>query len=408
MITPRGAALVVVAIALFVLAGATGVGWLLLFDAVLWGILVLSAVMPWIAVGHLDVRRRVLGWAGRADDPSPMEGDLVEFELLVHNRGLLPCIFVSVAYNLVGHVAQPYRERLFLAWLGARQTATAVTRATFDRRGLHELPAVSIETSVPFGLFRRSKRVGASTKLLVLPRVYPVGSLDSLGASGDTEPRPMSARVGEQTAGSRNYLPGDPWAHIHWRNTGRTGQPQVKEFERTPERSLVVAFSVKDMPRDGEDRATEHAARIAASLGDAVCRAGGIVRLLVDGLEVETSDRHRLLTDLALLQNIPDAGTAELLARCPPSSDVVAIVPETSVGELEPLAYADGYHRRVIGLVLRGFQTDASDRRPMGGLSLKGVSLTDCWPDRIPGGAGGVGWGRGRSRGQRYAGEPGL
>ena len=46
MITPRGTALVVVAIALFVLAGATGVGWLLLFDAVLWGILVLSAVMP--------------------------------------------------------------------------------------------------------------------------------------------------------------------------------------------------------------------------------------------------------------------------------------------------------------------------------------------------------------------------
>ena len=384
MITPRGAALVVVAIALFVLTGATRVGWLLLFDAVLWGILVLSAVMPWIAVGRLDVRRRVLGWAGRADDHSPMEGDLVEFELLLHNKGLLPCIFVSVAYNLVGRVEHPYRERLFLAWLGPRRTATAVTRATFDRRGLHELPELSIETRVPFGLFRRSKRVGASMKLLVLPRVYPVGSLDSLGASGDAEPRPMSARVGEQIVGSRNYLPGDPWAHIHWRNTGRTAQPQVKEFERMPERSLVVAFSVKDMPRDGQDGATEHAVRIAASLGDAVCRAGGTVRLLVDGLDMETSDRHRLLTDLALLQSTPDAGTAELLARCPRSSDVVAIVPETSVGELAPLAYADRYHRRVIGLVLRGFQADASDRRPMAGLGLDGVSLIDCWPDRIP------------------------
>ena len=383
MITPRGAALVVVAIALFVLAGATRVGWLLLFDAVLWGILVLSAVMPWIAVGRLDVRRRVLGWAGRADDPSPMEGDLVEFELLVHNKGLLTCIFVSVAYNLVGRVAQPYREKLFLAWLGPRQTTTAGTRATFDRRGLHELPEVSIETSVPFGLFRRSKRVGASMKLLVLPRVYPVDGLASLGASGDTEPRPMSARVGEQTVGSRNYLPGDPWAHIHWRNTGRTAQPQVKEFERMPERSLVIVFSVRDMPRDGEDEATENAVRIAASLGDAVCRAGGMVRLLVDGFDMETSDRHRLLTGLALLQNTPDVGTAELLARCPPSSDVVAIVPETSVGELEPLAYADRYHRRVIGLVLRGFQTDASDHRPMVGLSLDGVLLIDCWPDRI-------------------------
>ena len=381
MITPRGAVLVIVAIGLFVLAGSTRVGWLLLFDAVLWGILILSTVMPWVALGRMRIRRRIVGWTGRPDDANPMEGSPVQFELFVQNRGLLPCIFVSVAYNLAGRVTGADRERLFLAWLGPGQTATATARAIFDRRGRHSLPEVSVETSAPFGLFRRSKRVGTATELLVLPRVYPVGSLESLGASGSAEPRSASARVGEQTAGSRNYLPGDPWAHIHWRNTGRTAQPQVKEFERTPDRSLAIVFSSRDLAKRGNTEATEHAVRIAASLADAVCRAGGTVRLLADGLDTETADRHTILTELALFDAVSDAGMAELLAKCPPSSDLVAVLPDTLVGQLESLTNGTRYQRRITAIVLRGFRADG---RPVDIGTPDGVTLIECWPDRIP------------------------
>ena len=53
MIRSRGIGLLLVAIIVFVLSGVTRVGWLLLFDAVLWGTLVLSAVMPWLATGSV-------------------------------------------------------------------------------------------------------------------------------------------------------------------------------------------------------------------------------------------------------------------------------------------------------------------------------------------------------------------
>ena len=92
---------------MLVLAGSTRVGWLLLFDAVLWGALAISAVMPWLAGGTLDVRRRVVGWDGDDDALGPTEGRPVEFEVTLHNRGMLPCMLLSVDLGCGGLTAGP-------------------------------------------------------------------------------------------------------------------------------------------------------------------------------------------------------------------------------------------------------------------------------------------------------------
>ena len=71
MITARGAVLVLVAIAVYMLGGATQVGWLLIFDSVLWGTIIIGAVFPWLTVGKLRVRRRVAGWEGSGEELGP-------------------------------------------------------------------------------------------------------------------------------------------------------------------------------------------------------------------------------------------------------------------------------------------------------------------------------------------------
>ena len=159
MIRPRGVALVLVAFLVLVLAGSTRVGWLLLFDAVLWGALAISAVMPWLAGGKLDVRRRVVGWDGDEDAPGPTEGRPVEFEVTLHNRGMLPCMLLSVDLGCGGETVEPGKGRLLLAWLGRGHTARAVTRVVYDRRGMHELRPVKTETTLSYGLFRRTRRI---------------------------------------------------------------------------------------------------------------------------------------------------------------------------------------------------------------------------------------------------------
>ena len=80
MITAKGVGFLIAALLVFFLARLTQVGWLYLIDALLWGIILLSAFLPWLSVPFLDARRK-LSWGrpggnrgkawrkGRADPP---------------------------------------------------------------------------------------------------------------------------------------------------------------------------------------------------------------------------------------------------------------------------------------------------------------------------------------------------
>ena len=382
MIRPRGIALVIVAVIVFLLANQTGVGWLLLFDAVLWGTVVVSAIMPWMAMGRLDIRRRVVDWDGRKDDLGPMEGDAVQLELRLRNVGLLPCMFVTVQLNWGGGI-EPERERLFLAWLGRNRDLSITTKVRFKRRGLHKLSSLRVETGLPFGLFRRSRRSGEPTELVVLPRVYPLSHLDLGGSAGAVAQWPFQARVGEQTTGSRNLVPGDPWQHIHWRNTARTAQPQIKEFEKTPDDTLVIAIDTSRAQHGGAE-ALDHAVRIAASVGDFVCRSGGTVLLVAERLHLETSNRAHLLKELALLQGSEKATLASLRHGLSPTAKVLAVLMDTDAEGTESLKYLAGGLYEVTAILLRGFDAGHPLGNPSDELRRAGMIAVECRPEGVP------------------------
>ena len=381
MIRARGVCVVIAAVVLFALADSTRVGWLLLFDAVLWGTVLVSAVVPWLAVGGVQVERRTVAGYGPDEQLDPMEGDAVAVEVTVRNRWLLPAMFVNVRYNMGGEPAAGSSDRLLIAWLGGRQIHRAKSTVRFDRRGLYELPPARVETGVPFGLFRRSRRVGAPVRLLVLPRVYPMSRLAAFdGAKGDSS-RLAWARTGEQAVGSRGYLPGDPWRHIHWRNTARTGEPQVKEFENVADRSLIVALDVIGIKRWGIE-ALDDAIRIAASVSDYVCRSRGTVRLLAGGLDETSGSRRRLLERLALLQGDALGDLTSALRMLGPAVNVLAIVAE-GPGREPALAGRLAAGQRMNVVMMKGFGAVAGpgpvheETRPQGG------TIVECWPGGV-------------------------
>jgi uncharacterized protein (DUF58 family) len=405
MIRPRGIGVVLAAGVVFVLAGVTRVGWLFVFDAVLWGTVVVSLVMPWLATGKLRVQRRVVGWDGRADDPAPMEGDAVEFEVRLENRGILPSMFVNVHPRCGGQVVEPYRERIFMTWLGRRRSALFTTKVSFDKRGLHRLPSARLDTCLPFGLVRLSRRVKDTTPLspplpggetggypplsggdgrgvLVLPRVYPMRRLGLLSDSGNIALNASTARMGEQVAGSRAYVAGDSWQRVHWRNTARAAQLQVKQFERNYESAIAIALDL-GMAQHGGGDALEHGIRLAASAGDFVCRSGGVVYLLAASPREEAYDRARLLEELALLQDTDGPGLPELLGGLRVASDVFAIVLDTDAEGISALAGAAGGPRGVAAVVLSGFDL----RRPpadVEAMRRAGALVVECRPGGVP------------------------
>lgn len=102
------------------------------------------------------------------------------------------------------------------------------------RRGVLRFEAVTVACPDPFGIFRALVDVPRPESVLILPRRYV---LPSLVLPGTPRYQPggvaLASSIGEseEFVSLREYRPGDPMRHIHWRSWAKTGKPIVKEFQ---------------------------------------------------------------------------------------------------------------------------------------------------------------------------------
>ncbi len=170
MITIKGVGFLLVAILVYVLARVTQVGWLYLIDALLWGIILLSAVLPWLGVVFLDGRRRLSDRSSplenraenRAEKPAgPAEGEPVQIELSLHNRVLFPRFFLRILYDCPFADPESRLRRFFVAKLDGSRRLPMESTVVAHQRGPHQLGPVEVESTAPFGMFRRRVRIAA-------------------------------------------------------------------------------------------------------------------------------------------------------------------------------------------------------------------------------------------------------
>jgi len=114
------------------------------------------------------------------------------------------------------------------------QEAEAKVELLPMRRGLLHFNGLTLGRPDPLGLFRAFSRVKLPQAALILPKRYP---LPPLSLSGRLKYQPggvaLASSVGQSNefVALRDYRPGDPFRHIHWRTWARAGKPVVKEFE---------------------------------------------------------------------------------------------------------------------------------------------------------------------------------
>ncbi len=102
------------------------------------------------------------------------------------------------------------------------------------RRGYIRFGDILISRPDMLGLCKAIERIPARSSLLALPRRYRVPPIQLPGHRRYQRGGMVSAsEVGdsEEFVSLRDYRPGDPRRHIHWRSWARTGKPIVKEFQ---------------------------------------------------------------------------------------------------------------------------------------------------------------------------------
>lgn len=140
------------------------------------------------------------------------------------------------------------------------------------KRGVIALRDMRLCLPDPFGIFQRCKRTeNEPGKLIVLPHRYRLPALDLPGCArfqlGGEAASNSVGQSGDFTS-VRDYRPGDPLRHIHWKSWAKTGKPIVKEYEDVffPRYGLVLDTFAPAEDADMFEEAVSVAASFASSI----------------------------------------------------------------------------------------------------------------------------------------------
>lgn len=293
--------------------------------------ILVSAIWSWLSVRGLSLQRTL-----RQD--RAQVGGVVEQRLELKGRFPVPRVFLE----LVDEGTLPgYRGgRVLDLGLNGRRVWSA--DAACLRRGLYELGPAAISGTDPFGLFRSTRRIGSKRSVLVYPATFEMTGL-ALPAGqflgGDRRRRGWHQTT-THVAGVRDYAPGDPLRHVHWRSSAHANRIMVKEFDAEPIADIWIFLDLEAAAQRGrgDESTEEYGVTIAASLAKHFLTQGRAVGLTAIAAEhrIVMPDRGqrqliKLLEELAVLHADGNEPIAAVLAsesdRCTRNAAIVVVTP---------------------------------------------------------------------------------
>ncbi len=167
------------------------------------------------------------------------------------------------------------------------------------RRGYLRLESLTIFRREPLGLFNSRRRIPLLDRIVVLPKIYPVSPV-TLPGMRQFQPGgvTLASSVGdaEEFISLREYRPGDPLRHIHWKSWAKTGKPIVKEYQE--EFFVRHALVLDTFHLISGDTVFEAAVSVAASLVVSMQAEESLLDLLFVGPEAYCFSTGRGLTNI--------------------------------------------------------------------------------------------------------------
>ncbi len=213
----------------WLVAHNAGSGWVQVMGDLVFGVLLIGILGPFVVVTRARVCVRSAPGDGSAGLPVQLS---VDSRSRVRVRPVVP----------------PGPE-VFVGPRGRRGAADEVVTVLPVRRGVHDTVEVDIESAAPFALqwWTRRVRLPLPSALHVSPRCghAPPAQLRPDEGAGDLLARPRTDEG--LPRGARPYTPGDSRRLVHWRSTAHAGRLMVREVERPAAEPVTI---VVELPRD--------------------------------------------------------------------------------------------------------------------------------------------------------------
>ena len=218
----------------------TGNNLLYLLLGILLALILTSGILSEIALGGLEVRRRL---PRRAQVGKP---HLVEIE--VHNRKKwIPSYAIEVEDIRKN---QPADKRCFFLKVSPKATQVAAYRRTPQKRGREFHIAFRIATRFPFGLFEKARILPVSETQIVYPATSPWTDPRAHSEMIKEQPRtPKPTRGIEDWVALRPMREGDDPRWIDWKKTASRGETVVRQFMGS-EQPMIMVMLDDILPRD--------------------------------------------------------------------------------------------------------------------------------------------------------------
>jgi uncharacterized protein (DUF58 family) len=155
-----------------------------------------------------------------------------------------------------------------------------------QKRGPLRFAGATVGHRDPFGLCRGFVRVPLPQTVVILPKRYSLPAIALPGAHKYQQGGvAFAASVGEseEFIAVRDYRPGDPLRHVHWRSSARTGRLVVKEFQ--DEFFVRHALILDTFGKAEQAEAFEEAVSLAASFACTVDTQESLLDLMFVGAQ---------------------------------------------------------------------------------------------------------------------------
>ncbi len=279
--TVRGISCILLDMVLLVLALGTGIRALLVAAAFL-------AIFWIFALLSLGLASLTLSVEGKLDRREVNRGDEVQYSFVLSGWVLLP---VAGHLSMLPPGVRPGYAReenraFFLRPTLVRWKRTFQLSLVCRHRGRWPVAPQSLRLQDVFGLFSlpivQHKRVQPVPLLLtVYPRAHDLSALgEKLSANqGFAAALLRSAQSGDLFGDTRQYQEGDPFKRVHWKQSARTGQMYVRQYEEqeNPRALLVMDIGCR---REDVERNADTATEIVVSLAQHMVQNGRELQVL--------------------------------------------------------------------------------------------------------------------------------